>query len=106
MSAVDWLLDADPSIRWQTLRDLVGAPAEALATERARVAREGWGARLLAMQGDDALWGGGGGVGGRGPLFPPREGTPPRWRRGAGQPWTATAYALQQLVEVGVDPDD
>jgi len=99
MSAVDWLLDADPSIRWQTLRDLVGAPAEVLVAERARVAREGWGARLLAMQGDDGLWEGGA-------LFPARDGKPLPWSREDGQPWTATAYALQQLVEFGVDPDD
>ena len=47
MTVLDWLLDADPSIRWQTLRDLRDAPLEVLAAERARVAREGWGARLL-----------------------------------------------------------
>ena len=97
MSAVDWLLDADPSIRWQTLRDLVGAPAEVVTAERRRVAREGWGARLLAMQGDDGLWEGGA-------LFPARDGKSLPWSREDGQPWTATAYALEQLVEFGVDP--
>jgi hypothetical protein len=41
MSELDWLLDSDPAIRWQVLRDLVEAPAEVVAAERARVATEG-----------------------------------------------------------------
>ena len=53
MSVLDWMLDSDPSIRWQALRDLVDAPAEVVEAERARVATEGWGARLLALQGED-----------------------------------------------------
>ena len=57
--AVDWLLDSDPAIRWQVLRDVVDAPAEVVAAERARVANEGWGARLLGLQGDDGQWAGG-----------------------------------------------
>jgi hypothetical protein len=52
MSVMDWLLDADPAIRWQVLRDLADAPAEVVAAERARVAKEVWGARLLALQGE------------------------------------------------------
>ena len=40
---IDWLLDADPSIRWQVMRDLTDTPAEIVAAERARVASEGWG---------------------------------------------------------------
>src|SRR5258706_5255310 len=56
MSALDWLLDADPAIRWQAMRDLTDAPAEAVAAERARVATEGWGARLLALRREDGLW--------------------------------------------------
>lgn len=50
MNALDWLLDADPAIRWQAMRDLTDAPADQVAAERARVATEGWGARLLALQ--------------------------------------------------------
>ena len=46
---LDWLLDSDPAIRWQVLRDLVRAPDEVVAAERVRVATEGWGARLLAL---------------------------------------------------------
>jgi len=43
-SVIEWLLDSDPSIRWQVLRDLIGAPADEVAAERAKVATEGWGA--------------------------------------------------------------
>ena len=48
--AIQWLLDGDPAIRWQTLRDLVGAAERTVERERRRVARDGWGARLLARQ--------------------------------------------------------
>ena len=58
MDVIDWLLDADPSIRWQVMRDLTREPAEVVAAERARVATEGWGAQLLALQADDGLWAG------------------------------------------------
>jgi hypothetical protein len=57
-SVIDWLLDSDPSIRWQVMRDLTHAPGEAVAVERARVAREGWGAQLLARQEPNGHWGG------------------------------------------------
>ena len=96
MTVLDWLLDSDPAIRWQVLRDLVRAPADGVAAERARVATEGWGARLLALQGDDGQWA-------RGACFP-GEG----WRRGEddGQPWTSTLPTLQLLYDFGIDPDD
>ncbi len=57
---IQWLLDSgsDPSIRWQVMRDLTSVPQEEVAAERARVATEGWGARLLSMQGADGSWGG------------------------------------------------
>jgi hypothetical protein len=97
VTVLDWLLDADPAIRWQVLRDLADAPAAIIAAERARVAREGWGARLLGLQGGDGQWEGGA-------LFPARwfESDP----RPPGQPWTATAYSLIALHDFGVDPDD
>src|SRR3954469_18317493 len=59
MIVLDWLLDADPSVRWQALRDLADAPPAVVAEQRARVADEGWGARLLDLQGDDGQWAGG-----------------------------------------------
>jgi hypothetical protein len=91
----DWLLDSDPAIRWQVLRDLVHAPDEVVAAERARVATEGWGARLLALQGEDGQWAGGA-------CFPARSlqsaGSEP------GQPWTSTLPTLQLLRDFGVEP--
>lgn len=56
-TTLQWLLDSDPAIRWQVKRDLLGAPEAEVAAERDRVAREGWGARLLAFQGPDGQWG-------------------------------------------------
>ncbi len=55
--AIDWLLDSDPAIRWQVMRDVLGDPEADVAAERAKVATEGWGARLLALQGPDGQWG-------------------------------------------------
>lgn len=95
MTVLDWLLDSDPAIRWQVLRDLVHAPAEAVAAERARVATEGWGARLLALQGEDGQWA-------EGACFPAHSFN---WRdENQGQPWTATLPTLQLLCDFGVDP--
>ncbi len=54
-----WLLDGDPSLRWQVQRDLAGEPEEVWEATRARVAREGFGARLLSYQDDDGRWAGG-----------------------------------------------
>ena len=53
-----WLLDSDPAIRWQVMRDLTGETPQAIAAERSRVAVEGWGARLLALQSPVGNWGG------------------------------------------------
>ena len=93
MAVVDWLLDSDPAIRWQVLRDLVHAPAEVVAAERVRVAIDGWGARLLRLQGEDGQWAGGA-------CFP-AEG----WGRDKeGQPWTSTLPTLQLLHDFGIDP--
>src|ERR1041384_4078817 len=58
-SVMEWLLDSDPSIRWQVLRDLTDRPATIVAAERSRVALEGWGRRLLDQQRCDGQWGDG-----------------------------------------------
>jgi hypothetical protein len=79
---IGWLLESDPSIRWQVMRDLTGASAEEVAAERARVATEGAGARLLALQGADGRWGGA------------------AWSRG----WNSTMHALMLLRDLGLDP--
>lgn len=94
-SVVDWLLDSDPAIRWQVLRDLVDAPAEVVSAERARTAAEGWGARLLALQGEDGQWAGGA-------CFPARSLYP--WDMKEGQPWISTLPTLQLLYDFGIDP--
>ena len=96
MNVLDWLLDSDPSIRWQVLRDLVNEPEEIVAAERARVATEGWGARLLALQGEDGQWEGGA-------LFPARRANSGNGEQFKAQPWTATAYSLLLLHDFGVD---
>ncbi|HEX3396377.1 MAG TPA: hypothetical protein VHS76_06715 [Steroidobacteraceae bacterium] len=56
MDTVDWLLDSEPAIRWQAMRDLAGATPSAVATERARVPHEGVAAEILACQGSDGSW--------------------------------------------------
>ena len=81
-SVLRWLLDSDPAIRWQVLRDLTDAPAQEVAAERARVATEGWGARLLSLQGGDGRWGGA------------------AWNRG----WNSTMHVLMLLRDLGLDP--
>jgi hypothetical protein len=81
-SVIGWLLDSDPSIRWQVMRDLTDAAAEEVAAERARVATEGAGARLLALQGADGRWGGA------------------AWNRG----WNSTMHVLMLLRDLGLDP--
>lgn len=93
MSVIDWLLEGDPAIRWQVMRDLLDADPDHVAAERSRVAREGWGARLLALQQPDGSWAGGA-------WFPAGPRDP-----GDGQPWTSTAHVLTLLVHMGVDPD-
>jgi hypothetical protein len=92
MDVINWLLEGDPAIRWQVLRDLTDATPDEVAAERARVADEGWGARLLALQGTDGLWDGGA-------CFPAdyKGGEP-------GQPWTATMHTLQTVQIFGLDP--
>jgi hypothetical protein len=56
VNVIEWLLDSDPSIRWQVMRDL-GDPAESVSAERSKVAAEGWGARLLSLQDSTGRWG-------------------------------------------------
>ena len=105
MHVTDWLLDSDPAIRWQVMRDLVGAPEGEVASERACVATQGWGARLLQLQREDGHW---------------DKSTPQRltsaeainwWRSLAPEQqgtlfpeWTSTAWSLMLLRAFGLDP--
>ncbi len=93
MTVTEWLLDSDPAVRWQALRDLTDASANDVAAERARVASEGWGARLLALCADDG-WAGGA-------CFPADF----RGDFSQGQPWTSTLPSLGLLRDFGVDPN-
>jgi hypothetical protein len=93
VDVIGWLLEGDPAIRWQVLRDLTDASPDEVAAERARVEHEGWGARLLAEEDADGLWAGGA-------CFPSDftwGGDEP------GQPWTATMHTLQTLQLLGLD---
>jgi hypothetical protein len=92
---VEWMLHTDPALRWQVERDVVGAPAEVWEATRARVATEGFGARLLAGQGDDGQWEGGAYF--PAGFFGSAEAEQP------GQPWTATTWTLKDLREWGLD---
>jgi hypothetical protein len=94
-SVTDWLLDSDPSIRWQVMRDLLHAPESEWRAERAKVETEGWGARLLSYEDDDGQWAGG--------AFLPGDFDVQEWQD-VGQPWTSTAFSLSQLREFGLDP--
>ncbi|WP_081162913.1 squalene cyclase [Ensifer aridi] len=94
-SVIEWLLDSDPSIRWQVMRDLLEAPESEWRAERAKVETEGWGARLLSYQDEDGQWAGG--------AFLPADFDPREWAE-RGQPWTATTFSLSQLREFGLDP--
>ena len=77
-----WLLDSDPAIRWQVMRDLTDEAPNAIAAERSRVATEGWGAQLIALQSPAGNWGG------------PNE----------DQGLLITLYSLVVLMDLGLDP--
>lgn len=102
MDVTAWLLDSDPAIRWQVMNDLTDEPDTAVDAERARVADEGWGARLLALQGEDGTWVGGAHFPGD---FSWSELTRDEDGRVIGQPWTATSWSLTLLRLFGLDPD-
>ena len=76
---IKWLLDADPAIRWQVMRDLNDEAPNAIAVERSRVATVGWGAQLLALQTPAGSW--------------------------RGAQWDlVTLYSLVVLKDLGLDP--
>ena len=82
-SGIDWLLDSDPAIRWQVMRDLTDACPAEVAAERARVPREGLGAQILACQASDGSW-----------------------HRAGAPDWLPTLFTLQLLRATGVDHAD
>jgi hypothetical protein len=80
VDTVAWLLQSDPAIRWQAMRDLTAASPVAIAAERARVSREGLGQEILARQESDGSW-----------------------RRSDAPVWLSTLFTLLLLRATGVD---
>ncbi len=83
VDVIDWLLDSDPAIRWQTMRDLTEADPAAVAAERSRVARGTLAAGILARQDPDGAW-----------------------HKRDAPTWLPTLYTLLLLRATGVDPAD
>jgi hypothetical protein len=77
---MDWLLDSDPTTSWQAMRDLTDASPATIAAKRARVAREGLGAEILARQAPDGSW-----------------------RKADAPVWLPTLFTLLLLRATGVD---
>jgi hypothetical protein len=77
-----WLLEGDPSVRWRVHRDILASPASTVDAERAKIASEGWGGKLISLQDPDGRWGGGD--------YSPK--------------WTSTTYTLLHLVWLGLPP--
>lgn len=82
-ATIDWLMQGDPAIRWQVMRDLLDAPETEWQAERRRTLTEGWGARYLAQQDPDGRWGGG--------IYSPK--------------WISTTYTLLTLYQIGLPPE-
>ena len=115
---VQWLLEGDPAIRWQVMRDLLDAPEAEWSAERARTEHEGWGARLLALRASNGLWADGACFPGTadfaratadalaaGTTPPPFPEPDQDLTRAGGQPWTSAYPVLLDLCHLGVPPD-
>jgi len=79
---LDWLLQGDPSVRWQVKRDLLEERPADFEVERNRIEREGWGACILEHQDDRGVFGGG--------LYSPK--------------WISTTYSMLLLRRLGLSP--
>ncbi len=77
---IDWLLQGDPAIQFQALRDLLDEERPGL---RARISTEGWGAKFLACRNPDGSWG----------------------QRFYQPKWTSSHYTLLDLKTLGIMPD-
>jgi hypothetical protein len=86
-ATTEWLLEGDPAIRWQAL-ELAGSTGRTIASERQRLGREGWGARLLALQDPEGTWAGG--LSSDGGLYSPK--------------WISTTYTMLLLRDFGLPP--
>lgn len=78
---IDWLLEGDVSIRYQTYRDLLGVDKTQL---RNKIQTEGWGLKFLSLQHSNGHWG-----------------------RGFYQPkWTSSHYTLLDLKNLQISPNN
>jgi hypothetical protein len=77
---IDWLMEGDPAIRWQVMRDLQEKPEKVWRAEQARVATEGWGKEFMRRQQANGAW-------------------------PAGR-WTETTWTLLMLLDCGMPRDD
>jgi hypothetical protein len=76
-----WLMEGDPSIQYQVKRDLLGAKENKLSELHQRIAKEGWGKRILEL----------------------RDSSTGKWGNGIYLPkWTSTHYTLLQLKDMGL----
>src|SRR5262245_27214586 len=82
---IEWLLQGDPTIRWQTMRDLTGASNREVERERNKIARKGWGSHLLAKQDREGTWASTATSDG---LYTPK--------------WTCTTYTMLLLRDLGL----
>ena len=80
MDTINWLIDSDPAISWQAMRDLTDAPPTVIAAARARIPSEGIGAEILSRQQCDGSW-----------------------RRDDAPVWLPTLFTLLFLRATGVD---
>ncbi|WP_151737529.1 hypothetical protein [Paenibacillus tengchongensis] len=81
-SLIEWLLDSDPSVRWQVMRDLLHEPEDRVSEVRSRVSAEGWGTRILSMQSGEGHW----------------------WADADAWPLQNTLFALVLLKDLGLHP--
>lgn len=79
-AVVGWLMEGDPVIRWQVMRDLLDSAQAGWQTERERTLSEGWGARFLECRNSDDEW-------------------------PAGR-WTGTPWVLLTLIDCGIPASD
>jgi hypothetical protein len=83
-SQIDWLLEGDPSIRYQTLRDLVDSDEKDIESERKKILKKGWGKRYIDFQEKNGTW--------SNALYSPK--------------WTSTFYTLLLLKRFGALNDE
>ncbi len=80
---VEWLLEGDPSIQYQTKRDLLECLDREMTRMQTEIATHGWGKQLLDLRNPETrMWGNG--------VYSPK--------------WVSTHYTLLQLKDMGIAP--